>query len=218
MIINNLSTKKNSGIRTETTADKSVTNIETRKNSVTVDPARNSNGSHGVVHAVTLGLDQVNLLGVPGSSEARNFNTPSAELSNKIAVNTKVQQSMKKQENELEWKVVSRKRSTHVRNRPLVVGSFSGSTSVEGVEKFKAFHVSNLKPSTTVEDLQSFLNKNFAIAKCEKLSSKYPDSYSSFKVLIPDSDYEKALDGSNWPNKANVHRFFRPRVVNNQTT
>lgn len=117
-----------------------------------------------------------------------------------------------------EWTDVSHKKKAKKRSRTLVVGSNSESSSVEGVGKFKAFHLSNLKPDTTTENLQKFLNEHFTSVKCEKLTSKFPDSYSSFKVLILSSEYDKALDGSNWPNKASVHRFFRPRPNTQQTS
>lgn len=118
-----------------------------------------------------------------------------------------------KQQSE-EWTIVSRKRSTRRHNQSLVVGSNTGDSSVEGIEKFSAFHVSNLKPETTEVNHQNLLKNHFTSVRCERLTSKYPDSYSSFKVLIPKSEYEKALNGSNWPNRASVHRFFVPRKTN----
>lgn len=116
-----------------------------------------------------------------------------------------------------EWSTVSHKRSIRKRSRALVVGSCSGNSSVEGNEKFSIFHVTNLKPETTAENLQDFLKSNFSSVRCEKLTSRYPENYSSFKVTIPSSDYEKALDGSNWPIRASIHRFFRPRKINRPT-
>lgn len=99
------------------------------------------------------------------------------------------------------------------RKGALVVGSSTGSTSVEGLDRFKAFHVSNLRPDTTEDNLKNFLKKNFSNVICEKLVSRYPEEYASFKVLIPRSEYEKALDSENWPNKVNVHHFFHRRKI-----
>lgn len=110
------------------------------------------------------------------------------------------------------WEYIKTKKN-RVR-KPLAVGCFSGSTNVVGVDRLKALHVSNLKPGTTAEDFQEFLLTKFSSAKCEILNSKYPDSYSSFKVLIPTSEYKKALDGENWPDKANVRQFFQPKKIN----
>lgn len=116
----------------------------------------------------------------------------------------------KSEEDKLEWKIQSRKRSRS--QRTLVVGNYGGPSSVEGIEKYKAFHVSNLKPSTTVEELQTFLGKNFTGVRCELVKSRYPESYASFKVLIKESEFEKVLVSTNWPNRSSVHRFFQPRA------
>lgn len=57
--------------------------------------------------------------------------------------------------------------------------------------KNKALHVSNLKPDTETEDLNKFLLKSFSDVKCEALNSRFPESYSSFKVLIPMAEIDK---------------------------
>ncbi|KAK9882620.1 hypothetical protein WA026_016683 [Henosepilachna vigintioctopunctata] len=100
--------------------------------------------------------------------------------------------------------------------KTLVVGTDSGAADVEGLDKFKAFHVSNLKPETNVESLQNFLKNKFSKVKCEKLTSRYPDSYASYKVLIPSSEYSKALDTSSWPNKVTVNHFFHKKTKQNR--
>lgn len=104
------------------------------------------------------------------------------------------------------------------RRRPqptLVVGNFQGQTSVEGVEKKIALHVNNLKPGTTAEELQDFLSKSFPEVLCESLRSRYPESYSSFKVTLSKANYEKALLSNNWPNRACV-RYFLQRKQSQQ--
>lgn len=128
-------------------------------------------------------------------------------------INTNSDKSLLPQKKDSDWDLVNRKKNLTSR-KALVVGSYSGSTNVEGLDKFKAFHVSNLKPDTKVEDLENFLKKNFTNVKCVKLESRYPETYSSFKVLISDLDYDKALVASNWPNKANIHRFFHRKEIN----
>lgn len=115
-----------------------------------------------------------------------------------------------------DWSVVRHRRPGQ-RRRALVLGSCSENTTVEGIEKLKIFHVSNLKPETTVESLNDFLKVKFSSVRCEKLTSKYPENYSSFKVFISSSEYDKALDGTNWPNRASIHHFFQPRKNNPPT-
>lgn len=103
-------------------------------------------------------------------------------------------------------------------NRTLVIGENTLSTSVQGIERLRPLHVTNLRPNTTAEDLMSFLRQNFSDnVRCETLKSRFPDNYSSFKVMIPASEYDKALIPSSWPHHANVRQFFRPRVSNLKT-
>lgn len=114
---------------------------------------------------------------------------------------------------ESRWKVVNYKRSYLRTRKTLITGTYSESSEVEGLDRFRTFHVSNLKPDTTIENLRNILQRNFSNFTCEKLDSRYLEYYSSFKVLIPASDNEKALGSSKWPNKANVNRFFRRRKL-----
>ncbi|KAJ8969681.1 hypothetical protein NQ317_014476, partial [Molorchus minor] len=49
-------------------------------------------------------------------------------------------------------------------------------------------HVYNLHPDTSREDLQAIINDALPEASCEKLNSRYPKSYSSFKVTVPQNE------------------------------
>lgn len=108
-----------------------------------------------------------------------------------------------------EWNVVSNRKLKRKARPPLIIGKSTEISTVEGVEKLKAFHVSRLKPETTSADLYSFLSKNFTDVKCESLKSRYPESYASFKVLIKSSEMEKVQDATNWPKNSSVNYFFR---------
>lgn len=113
-----------------------------------------------------------------------------------------------------EWTEVTHTKPKRRSSRTLVVGNFSGSSNVQGIDKMKFLHVSNLKPSTTADDLFTFLTRNFSNnIKCEPLKARYPESYASFKVEIPTSEYDKALVASNWPNRANVRPFYQRRLT-----
>lgn len=87
------------------------------------------------------------------------------------------------------------------------MGNYSGTSSVEDVERSTAFHVFNLKPDTTSSELQLFLSKSFNNVQCEALNSHNPERYSSFKVIMPCSEVDKALIASNWPSNACVRYF-----------
>lgn len=115
-----------------------------------------------------------------------------------------------------QWRTVVSKKNKRKSRPVLVIGKSLEPSTVEGVEKLRAFHVSRLKPSTTTEDLQTFLNKNFRDVKCEQLQSKYPESYSSFKVLIRNDEFEKVQDSSNWPNNACVNYYFHRQRRNQE--
>lgn len=138
----------------------------------------------------------------------RNWKSSALIFRIKYSVSTETLDSSKsKITNGEEWKVVNH-RPTGKRRKALVVGSSPDSTSVEGLDKCKASHVSNLRPDTTEENLHNFLKQNFSIVICEKLVSRYPEHYSSFNLSISSSDYEEALDSANCPNKVNVHHLF----------
>lgn len=115
------------------------------------------------------------------------------------------------------WKKVTHKRVKKPEKK-LIVGKFGGPSTVEGVDRTSALHVFNLKPNTTASDLQSFLCSSFPEVVCTPLNSRYPDRYSSFKVLISRTNYDKAMDASLWPNKACVRDFFERRTSRQQNT
>lgn len=108
-----------------------------------------------------------------------------------------------------EWKNVHRRKAG--RRRALVVGNFAGDETVEGVERTVSLHVSNLKPNTTEDELTKFLIGIFPEVKCERLKSRHPEYYSSFRVELNKSNYEKAMLPQNWPNRASVRNFFQRR-------
>lgn len=117
----------------------------------------------------------------------------------------------KKSDNNTEWKSVQ-SRKTKRKNRPaLVVGNCTESPTIQGVEKLKALHVSRLNPATSVVDLHNFLSRKFTFVKCETLQSRYPDTYASFKVLIPHGEFDKAKDAANWPKNCSINYFFPSR-------
>ncbi|PSN32383.1 hypothetical protein C0J52_24589 [Blattella germanica] len=57
--------------------------------------------------------------------------------------------------------------------------------------------------------LEDYVRCNFPEAKCESLKPKYPESYSSFKVMIDNENFDKAFNGELWPKGTLVKRFCR---------
>ncbi|XP_045460403.1 uncharacterized protein LOC123670871 [Harmonia axyridis] len=110
-----------------------------------------------------------------------------------------------------EWRTVPPRKSSRRNRSALVVGRSAESSTVLGIEKKRALHVSRLRPDTSTDDLKAFLNKNFPSVECEKIQSRYPESYASFKVLIPITEFDKVKNADNWPKNASVNYFFLNR-------
>lgn len=74
-----------------------------------------------------------------------------------------------------------------------------------------SFHVSRFKPEATEEMVKALFRDTFPEIQCEKITSKYPNSYSSFKVSIFESNRKQFLDPEIWPAGIIVSRFFSRR-------
>lgn len=109
------------------------------------------------------------------------------------------------------WMKVSRKRQMRKPRRTMVVGNCSADTSVVGLEKTTTLHVSNLNPDTSVDDLLAFLRRKFDSVKCDILTSRHPNLYSSFKVTVAKANQDEIFLASNWPQNAHVRHFFFQR-------
>lgn len=95
-------------------------------------------------------------------------------------------------------KKVSYKKKT--RKKLMVVGTVAGkkqdSNKLKAVSSFTYYHVYQVHPNTYQDDLVDYLKKAFQEATCEKLDSKYPDEYPSFKVGIFENNKNKFLQPS----------------------
>lgn len=114
---------------------------------------------------------------------------------------------------EKQWKKVEGKRTKRKSNDHLVVGNFSGETSIKGVENYLHLHVYNLQPNTAKDDLLKFLSPNFPGVKCDSLQSRHPDRYSSFKVSISRNQMDLIKNPTNWPKNAYVRHFFQRKQI-----
>ncbi|VEN53719.1 unnamed protein product, partial [Callosobruchus maculatus] len=87
---------------------------------------------------------------------------------------------MESEESE-EWKTVNRRR----RQNSTIVGTGEVSTmkcSIKAVPTLTYYHVFNLHPTISCEDVIQFLKTGFPEATCSQLISKHPENYASFKV------------------------------------
>lgn len=106
-----------------------------------------------------------------------------------------------------EWNLVTRTR----RKRQVIVGNNKESSLIKGVPKLAALHVYRVDKNTTSDELTTLLTSNFQELKCEKIISKHPEIYSSFKVTILEEDFGKAMNAEVWPYVACVSRFLEMR-------
>lgn len=113
--------------------------------------------------------------------------------------------------NDLWTDVVKRKQRNHHTLVGKKVSTDSNVLKVKGVPKTVALHVYRLAPSTTTEELVNFLKADIPVISCEKLNSRHPDQYSSFKIEISEIHLKSALNPEIWPDNACVRRFFQPR-------
>ncbi|CAG9825631.1 unnamed protein product [Phaedon cochleariae] len=107
-----------------------------------------------------------------------------------------------------EWEQVRNRRG---RKHRVIIGKNTENNLVKGVPKFTTLHVSRINKDTTSEALTELLHKHFPEATCEAMNSRYPDSYSSFKVKIRNDNFNKAMDPEVWPYGTCISRFLERR-------
>ena len=90
-------------------------------------------------------------------------------------------------ESEQEWKPIQHKRSPR-KFKNLIEGTCED-VEIKGVSKSMSYHVCRLEPNLTEDKLEQYLiSKNIKDVICEKLQSKWPQLYSSFKITVPSDE------------------------------
>lgn len=104
--------------------------------------------------------------------------------------------------------LVKRKTNKNTRSQNTIKG-VANTSDLVAATRFIHLHVYWLNKDTTVEKLKSYLNnKNFKQVICEKLNSRRPEEYASFKVSVPTTDLDAIRKPEIWPVGACVNRFF----------
>lgn len=115
---------------------------------------------------------------------------------------------------------VSYKRSKHKRKPALIIG-----TAVKNSRTFistpthllMSIHLTRVSTEARKEDIEEYIQEELKILhpesetfdiKLEKLNSRYPDKYSSFKITCPKIYYSNLIDNKFWPNGIAVKRYF----------
>jgi len=110
--------------------------------------------------------------------------------------------------NENNFQTVSYKRKQKT-NKHLIHGSGTNITSLTAAPKLGHIHVCGLHPEVTDIMVQNHLKHNdIANATCEKLNSKHPTEYASYKISFPIDFLEKVKNPSMWPQGVKVNKFF----------
>uniref|UniRef100_A0A6M2DST3 Protein photinus pyralis n=1 Tax=Xenopsylla cheopis TaxID=163159 RepID=A0A6M2DST3_XENCH len=105
------------------------------------------------------------------------------------------------------WTLVQ-KRKKAKRKTKYIEGT-NTSTLITGVTKYSYLHVFKLAPSTSAEGLTKYLNeKGFKNIICEKMQSKLPEVYASFKVAVEKSDMINVKAPEIWPKGVCINKFL----------
>lgn len=146
-------------------------------------------------------------------ASARNL-TSLTELSRAV-LEAEQQQKLKEiihlNDDDSHWQKVSYKRKD--RNKPTLVGTGLDicAGGLKAVPSLTYFHVYQLDPKTKDSDLMLYLKTMFSEVTCERLDSKYPDIYASFKVGIFDKNIDNFLKPNIWPEGTKINKFFHIR-------
>ncbi|KAK9731533.1 hypothetical protein QE152_g13617 [Popillia japonica] len=102
--------------------------------------------------------------------------------------------------------VVNRRKNTKPRT---VIMGLGTNTKLKAVMKYSYLYISKLDKDTTVEDIIKYLEgKNFSEIKCDKMNSKRPDIYSSFRLGVLQNRLLELKDPNIWPLGTYVNNFF----------
>lgn len=107
------------------------------------------------------------------------------------------------------WKTAARKR----KQKYAVFGSGTTNSMLKAIPRKRKLFISRIDPDTTVGEIETFLGEEFPEVKCEKITSKHPELYSSFCIEVNDDSAERVLQPEKWPVGTYVNRFFRRKTA-----
>lgn len=65
----------------------------------------------------------------------------------------------------------------------------------------------------TSHEVKDYLRMKFPEVEVEKMESRFPKLYSSFKITIDETNIDEAMNPELWPEGAMVNRFFHQRKI-----
>lgn len=105
------------------------------------------------------------------------------------------------------------------RSRNILVGganNLSGNITLKSANNsaFRHFHTTNWDPKTEETAVLEYLRSVASEVQVEKLNSRNPSRYASFKVSLPKDEADKITKPEIWPSGILVNQFFRGRYTN----
>lgn len=96
------------------------------------------------------------------------------------------------------------------KNNQIIVGTSQSldNINLKAVPTMAYFHVFKLQPATTENDVIKHLQTDFPEVLCQKLVSKFPQEYSSFKISVNQENATSFLDPNRWPMGTRINKFF----------
>lgn len=105
-----------------------------------------------------------------------------------------------------------RKHNKSKQSKP-IIGSGVNDGFLKGIPRMVHFHVTRLQPDTSEDMVVNHLRSIVSVVTCEKLSSKAPNVYSSFKISVPSKDIKSIMDPNSWPEGVRINKFFYRKAV-----
>lgn len=104
------------------------------------------------------------------------------------------------------WEFPRRRKYTRTR---AIYGKAVEETTFKGVTKYIDYHVYRLPPEFMEQDVIEYLNsKGIQDIKCQKMISRYPEEYSSFKVSVSFKQDKVFRNPLIWPEFCVINRFL----------
>ena len=113
-----------------------------------------------------------------------------------------------------DWQQI--KQNKKKRNNSTIIGNSDNCGSIKAIPKYINLHVYRLSPETTEEHLKTHLKNDFPEVVCEKMTSKYPNLYSSFKISVFEDNSQEVMNPNMWPAGTCINRFLFLRHKNNK--
>lgn len=108
------------------------------------------------------------------------------------------------------WEYPKRRRKNFTRT---IYGKGADDSTFKGVAKYIDYHIYRLPPNFVEKDvLQHLSSKNISEVTCEKMNSRYPNQYSSFKVSVSIKNDREFRNPKIWPEYVVINRFL-PKIL-----